>query len=185
MDASELPEIVFDDTRALTLYPRPEPKQAVLILIPRTEDGDELPTFIRPRAGGLQVFYGNFYGLIDADGIVRRGSAQAQWEAMHVMVKPGYWVKVTTPHGYQATETCRIVTLIPAENGGEVREHSDIVNPGDWIVRQPGGELQYIRAAKYSTFYYTQPEAESAGLHLMTPDLFAAWAIEQARALIA
>ncbi len=178
-----LPEVTFDEGQARTIFPKPAPKQAVLITIPLTEDGQELPTIIKPLAGGLQVFYGSFYGLLNSDGDVRRGSARAQWENMHVKVGPGYWVKVTLPKAYQADQACRIVTLIPSAQGGDVvREHSDIVHPGDWIVRQPGGELQYIRAAKYSDFYHTQEEAEALGLQLMTPAEFSAWAIEQARA---
>ena len=180
----DLPAVVFDEDRARFIYPIAEPKLAVLITIPKAEDGQELPTTLQPLAGGLQVFYGSYYGIVNEEGNVRRGSAKAQWENMHVKVGPGYWVKVTLPRAYQSDQTCRIVTLIPSPDGDIVREHNDIVDPGDWIVRQPGGELQYIRAAKFSKFYYSQEGAEERGLHLMTPAEFSAWAIEQARTVL-
>jgi len=184
MAKAELPEVVFDDARAVRLFPRPEPKMAVRIFIPRSESGEELPTAIKPKAGGLQVFYGDFYGLVDEVGDVRRGSAKDQWEVMHVKVDPLHWVKVLTPQGYVAAEPCKIVTRILGQNGDIIPEHFDVVNPGDWIVKQPGGELQYIRAAKYPKFYFTQEEAEERGLGGMGSEEFAAWAVEQARRLI-
>lgn len=184
MDVSQLPEAVFDDSRAMRLFPKPAPKMAVLTLVPRTDDGKELPTFIKPRAGGVQVFYGNYYSLIDHEGVVRRGSAEAQWEAMHARVGPYHWVKIVTPQGYVADRRCRIVTLIPAENGDTVEEHNDEVNLGDWIVRQPGDELQYIRLPKYPSFYYSQAEAEALGLVDMTAEEFSTWAVERAHAMI-
>lgn len=184
MNPDTIPRVVFEFSRARILYPKPEPKHAVLIRIPRTEDGRELPAFIKPRTGGLQVFYGDFYGLVDAEGIVRRGSARAQWEAMHVMVKPGFWVQTATPWGYQVTTTSRIVTPTPSESGETAREQDDVMNPGDWIVRQPGGKLQYIRDAKYKTFYFTHAEAQERGLHRMSPEEFTAWAVGRARSLI-
>lgn len=134
-----IPEVRFNAALGRPIFPRPTPKNAVLVSIPTAQDGAELPTFIRPRWGGVQVFYGDYYAIV-IEGRVAYGSAKEQWEAMHSAVRPGYWVKTAVPLAYMATEACRIVTLIPSDDGG-VREANHVLQPGDWIVSQPGGEL--------------------------------------------
>jgi len=96
MDPSKVPEVRFDAARATRIFPRPVAKNAVLIRIPRTQDGSTLPTFIQAEWGAPQVFYGDYYGIVAA-GEVIYGSAQVQWEDMHSSVEPGYWVKTAVP----------------------------------------------------------------------------------------
>jgi len=163
---------------AMAIFPRPVSKNAVRVPIPRTEDGAEIPTFIRPEWGGVQVFYGDYYAIISSDGVVIYGSAQEQWEAMHTLIRPGYWVKTAIPLAYRAAEACRIVTLIPS-NDGDIREANFVLQPADWIVQQPGGEVQHIKAAKFGTLYFSPGEAEALGLTQMSPQRFAAWAVAQ------
>jgi len=55
------------------------------------------------------------------------------------------------------------------------------VHPGDWIVRQPGGEIQYIRERKYCAAYRTVAEAEALGLYEMIKQgTFSGWVKAQA-----
>ena len=182
MEATDLPEVRFDLEMGAPIYPRPVPKHAIRVPIPRTEDGSEIPTFIKPEWGGVQVFYGDYYGIV-VDGILVYGSAKEQWEAMHTHISPGYWVKTAVPMAYQATQPCRIVTIIPSEDGG-IREASNVVETGDWVVRQPGGEVQRIKAKNYSGLYFTAGEAAKLGLTAMTHEQFASWAVAQVYALV-
>ena len=173
-----VPEVRFDASSATRVFPRPEVKNAVLVKIPRTEDGSEIPTFIKPEWGGVQVFYGDYYGVI-SEGTLAYGSAKEQWEAMHVSLGPGYWVKTAVPTAYKATEPCRIVTLIPNDDGS-IREANYTLQTGDWILRQPGGEVQHVRAAKYEKIYLTENEVAINGLQEMTDAEFGEWALSQA-----
>lgn len=179
MSESQVPEVRFNESNATLIYPRPELKNAVLVRIPLTEDGMVLPTIIKPEWGGVQVFYGSYYAIVK-NGEVIYGSAKEQWDLMHSMVRPGYWVKTAVPTAYQATEACRIVTLIPAEDGN-IREANYVLDAGDWIVRQPGGEVQHIKASKYGGIYFSTKEAAELGLTMMSPEQFARWAVAQVR----
>lgn len=174
-----VPEARFDEFEAVRVFPRPVVKHAVLIPIPRTEDGMDIPTFIRPSWGGRQVFYGDYYGFVK-DGKVDYGSAKEQWEAMHAEIEPGYWVKTGIPTAYQAVAPCRIVTLIPSDDGG-IREANYVLAPGDWVLRQPGGEIQHVKQANYPAIYFTQDEAVELGLTTMTNGSFADWALAHCR----
>jgi hypothetical protein len=176
----EIPEVHFDVSRAQAIYPRPILKNAVLVRIPKTSDGYEIPTFIRPEWDGIQVFYGNYYA-IHKNGEVAYGSAKEQWIAMHSQVRPGLWVKTAIPYAYRATEVCRIITLIPSNDGG-IKEANTILQPGDWIVRQPGGEVQHVKATNYPDIYYSQNEAGELGLTRMSSEDFVQWALTQASA---
>jgi hypothetical protein len=155
---------------------------AALVPIPHAEDGSEITTFIKPEWGGVQVFYGSYYGII-SNGVVIYGSAKDQWEAMHSQVRHEHWVKTAVPLAYQASGPCRIVTLIPADDGG-VREANYTLEPSDWIVRQPGGEVQHVKAAKFGAIYFSHEEAVALGLTGMTSDEFADWAVGQVRRVV-
>lgn len=173
----EIPEVRFDDSIARPIFPRPELKCAVLVHIPQVEDGNELPTFIKPEWGGVQIFFGDYYAIING-GEVIYGSAKEQWEAMHTQITDDRWVKTGIPIAYRATETCRVVTLIP-EKDGSIREASTTLQPGDWVVRQPGGEVQHVKAEKYPKIYFDDHEADALGLTNLTREDFAAWAVSQ------
>lgn len=175
----QIPEVRFDFEQAAPVFPRPAAKTAILIPIPLTEGGDQLPTFIRPEWGGVQVFYGDYYGIV-VDGEAVYGSAEDQWEAMHTQLEPGIWVKTGIPQAYQADAACRIVTLIPEEDGN-VREASYVLSPGDWILRQPGGEVQHVKAKKFGDIYFSPEKADQLGLTDMSQEEFSLWAVKAAR----
>jgi hypothetical protein len=183
-DAS-IPEVRFDHARAQRIFARPDNvKHAVLVTIPSLSGGELLPVFIEPEwseKGNVQrqVFYGAFYAIVDAQGNVIYGSAKDQWELMHTAIRPGgYYVKTCVPRAYQATETCRVVTLIP-QSDGSIKEASYTLEPGNWIVMQPGGEVQHVKAEKYNRIYFTQAEAEELGLTEMSDAEYRDWVIEQ------
>lgn len=168
-----LPVVKFDESRAVRIFPRPELKQAVFVPIPKLEGGVELANYIVPEWGGVQQFLGDYYAVIK-DGKVIYGSAQEQWEVMHVEMIPGLWVKTAIPTAYQATEPCEVITLILNEDNS-VRETSTLLETGDWIVRQPGGEVQHIRQEKKSHIYFTESEAQDLGLTKMNQQEFSTW----------
>lgn len=169
----------FDEDRAIRIFPLPLEKHAALVHIPLTQDGSSIPTFIQPEWGGVQVFYGDYYAIL-RDGEVVYGSAKEQWEAMHTQLLPGVWVKTGVPVAYQATEPTKIVTLIPTEDGaiGSVREAVFVVQPGDWIVRQPGGEIQHIKAAKFEKLYFPPEVVTQVGLDKLSDRAFHEWVLE-------
>ena len=183
MASSPIPEVRFDQEVARPIFPRPVLKHATLVRIPQTDDSAELPTYIKPEWGGVQVFYGDYYGIIgllEGKSVVIYGSAKEQWEAMHTLIVPGYWVKTAVPTAYAATEPCRIVTLIPTDDGS-IREANFILEVGDQIVRQPGGEVQHVKAAKFDGIYFSDSEAQALGLTDMSAEQFAEWAVSQVR----
>jgi hypothetical protein len=174
MTEKDVPEVTFDLERAFPIYPRPELKNAVLIMPPVAVGGGDLITSICPEWGGVQSFLGDFYAIV-REGVVVYGSAKDQWENMHEQIMPGYWVKTAVPLAYQATERCRIITLVPNDLGG-IRETSFTIEASDWIVRQPGGEIQHIKQAKYSTIYFTDAEVWELGLTNISAETFKKWA---------
>lgn len=183
VDQPSVPEVRFDNALGMSIYPRPALKEAVLVSIPRAQDGSELPTVIWAEWEAPQVFYGDYYGIVgivDGRKVIIYGSAKEQWEHMHTQVQPGFWVKTAVPTAYQATGPCRIVTLIPDKNG-DIREANYVLDKGDWIVRQSGGEVQHVKAAKYGGIYYSQEEAAALGLTTMSAEQFAEWAVSQVR----
>lgn len=167
----------------MPIFPRPVAKRAVLVPIPRTLGDNLLPTFIWAEWNDVQVFHGDYYLIVNDDGVGIYGSAQEQWEHMHTRLGGILWVKTAIPLAYQATEVCDIITLIPEEDGS-IREARHTLQPGDWIVRQPGGEVQHILAAKFGGIYFSYAEAQQLGLTRMTQEQFAGWAVAQARAAL-
>lgn len=184
MKSDGIPRVNFDDGRAFPIYPKPVAKHAALVRVPMTDDGFEVPTLIKPEWGGIQNFLGDYYAIIRADGVVRYGSARLQWEAMHTRLAPAYWVKTAVPLAYRATEVCRVVTYVLDQAGDTTREVSCRLEPNDWIVKQPGGEVQHITESKYREAYFSQAEAEALGLPAMSAEEFAAWALAEARPFV-
>ncbi len=186
MEASDVPEVRFDEMSAQPIFPKPVLKRAALVPIPVTDGDQLLPTFIEPEWGGVQVFFGSYYGIlgiVDGKEVVIYGSAKIQWENMHSSVQPGYWVKTAVPTAYRATEPCRIVTLIPQEDGS-ISEANFVLEPGDWIVRQPGGEVQHVKSAKFSGIYFSAEEADELSLTNMSAEQFATWALSRVKDLV-
>lgn len=180
-----LPEARFDESLAVRCFPRPVVKWAVLVPIP-----EEFPTFIRPEWDdtGLnpQVFFGDYYLILDGRGRGRYGSAADQWRNMHRSLPlersfgdriPAMgWVKVLVPEGHEVAFDCELVTLIPTESG-EIRESRKAITAGTLVLRQPGGEFQFVRNEDRAAIYYSAAEAEELGLNAMSADEFAEWAL--------
>lgn len=177
-----IPEITFDETLSERVYPRAELKHATLVRVP-VLDGVPLATYIRPEWGGVQFFQGNYYLIIGEDGAARYGSAYYQWLNMHSEITAGYWVKTAIPTAYQVDRQCRLVTLIPTIEGG-VAETNYVMAPNDWVLRQPGGEIQHVKIVKFPDSYYSREEAADLGLHGMSGKQFRDWAIAQVSSLI-
>ncbi len=137
---------------------------------------------IKLETGGVQVFYGDFYVILQGS-MVRYGSARLQWENMHTEFLPGLWVKTKVPLAYSTDRACRIVTLVEDDDGA-FREMGYDLAPGDWIVRQPGGEVQHIKPHKYPEAYFSEEEALALGLYQLSAEEFAEWAIAQAHATV-
>ncbi len=179
--SDDLPVVKFDDAQAVPIFPRPELKCAVLVVTPRAQDGSELPTVIWAEWGQPQMFLGDFY-LIIRGGVGVYGSAKLQWKNMHTQISSDKWVKTAVPIAYQTTRRCTVVTLIIDEDNS-LREAKTVVESGDWVVKQPGGEIQHIRAAKFPKIYFLANEATELGLVDMSQADFAEWAVAQARAV--
>ena len=125
-----------------------------------------MSTTILAEWGSHQHFIGSFYLIVDpTSGRSKYGSAEQQWLNMHEKIGPDLWVKVTPVAAYAVDQPQVIPTLI--------EEARVTIEEGDWAVRQPGGEVQHIRAEKMPLLYFTSEEAEQLGL---TPDNFADYA---------
>lgn len=179
----DVPEFVFDPTLASVRYPRPEVKTAFRVPIPH-----EYPTFIQPEwdenGASPQTFYGDYYLIVDPKtGRGRYGSAAAQWLNMHRPLDPAVpleWVKVRPPVGYHLPEQRKLVTLIPDKKDGEIRESVKVIDAGTLVLRQPGGEHQFVRPQDEPKTYFTLQEAQDFGLTDMTEQEFGAWALAHA-----
>lgn len=186
--SDKLPEAKFDPTKARPVYPKPQVKFATLVPIPH-----EYPTFIQPEwdTDGTtpQVFYGDYYLILDRNGRGRYGSARDQWENMHRHVPldriiggtPAMaWIKVLVPQGYAVSEECVIITLIPTEDGQDIRESRKAIKSGTLVLQQPGGEFQFVRPQDQATTYYSHEEAQDLRLYDMDQVQFENFVFEQA-----
>jgi hypothetical protein len=183
-----IPEARFDPGRAVPYFPIPVVKFAVLVPI-----YNEFPAYIRPEwdstGDSPQVFIGSYYLIVGTDGQGRYGSAREQWENMHRQLPistiiPGIpdalaWVKVLIPTGYEVDHECALVTLIPTESG-EIRESRKALKPGTLVLRQPGGEFQFVRPEDQSVTYYSPVQATQMGLNRMSVEQFGDWAVKEA-----
>lgn len=95
---------------------------------------------------GQQRFVGAFY--VVADGAGSYGAARNEFEASHTQLEPGRWVRTAPVLAYQAGEESVVDTVI-----GDHLEGSVTARPGDWIVRQPTGELMVIGAEEFARRY--------------------------------
>lgn len=176
----DIPRLEFDEATARTFFPRPVPKNALLFAPPIPEGGGEQATNIRPKWGGVQSFFGQFY-VVGSGSEVGYGSAKIQWELMHRQIDPerlpALWVKVTPVMAYLATGRAMLYTFVHDPSGG-TRETGVEVSPGDWVVQQVGLEVQRIEPSDFSRLYFTEQEAADLGL---TRETFDQWAIRQAR----
>ena len=183
MQESELPEVRFDENRAVPCFPRPEIKYAVLVPFYA-----KFAINIRPEwdkdGKNPQSFIGDFYLIFHKDGRPRYGSAKEQWENMHVRVGAFTWIKVLVPTGYHVDEACNMVTWITDEETGRIEESRTSIEAGTLVIKQPGGEFQFVRPEDEAKTYYTTEEARGLGLHDLTIEEFGRWAVNQAKAMV-
>ncbi len=181
MSETETPVVTFDETRAVRIFPRPELKEAVYVSVAKLDNEFELNTYLRPEWGGVQQMMGDFYAIIK-HGRVVYGSARLQWESMHYQISEDEWVKVGVPLAHPVTERCRVITLI-LQDDATLKEASVELQPGDWIVRQPGGEVQHIMKEKLRQIYFGADEIVEHGFDDMSDEQFRDWVLEHIRAL--
>jgi dTDP-4-dehydrorhamnose reductase len=89
---------------------------------------------------------GDFY--VVAEGTNTYGASRSEFEATHKQVAPNRWIKRESVLAYQATERCKVQTML-----GEQVESDVVAEVGDWIVRQPAGELIVVKSAEFSERY--------------------------------
>lgn len=182
----ELPRVEFDDSRAIRCFPIPNIKWAAKVIIPQG-----YPTFIFPEwakpGDEPQVFASSYYLMLDERGEGRYGSAEAEWLSMHtrlpleavIGVMPAVgWVKTQVPTGYEVSSECLVHTHTETGSRAGLRESWRPVRAGTLVLRQPNGEIQFVRPEDRERTYYSHERATELDLARMTDEQFAAWAVQ-------
>jgi hypothetical protein len=135
MTPDDLPLHTFEERKARRYRPNPElAKTAILVeLTDPTASVEILASF-----GESQTLSGAFY--IVAEGGGSYGSSREEFERSHTQVAPNQYVRAADVLAYRATEPCRVETVL----SDATRETTVVARPGDWIVRQPRGEVLVI-----------------------------------------
>jgi hypothetical protein len=135
MSPDDLPIHTFDERRARRYRPNPAmTKTAILV-----ELADPTATVeIRASFGETQRMSGSFY--VVAEGDRSYGSGREEFERAHTRVGPNQYVREADVLAYRASEACRVETVL----SDDTRESTVVARPGDWIVRQPRGEVLVI-----------------------------------------
>jgi hypothetical protein len=135
MTPDDLPIHTFEERRARRYRPNPElAKTAILVeLADPTASVEILASF-----GEFQTLSGSFYVVAEGDGSY--GSSREEFERAHTKVGPNQYVRAADVLAYRATEPCRVETVL----SDATRETMVVARPGDWIVRQPRGEVLVI-----------------------------------------
>lgn len=132
----------FDGDRASRFTPRPSfVKTAVLVVVVDPEAVTRIRTPF-----GEQSMRGSFYVVAEGNGSY--GAARAEFEASHVEVEPGRWIKSEPVVAYQVDEASAVVTELASG-----RESVVEARPGDWVVRQNSGEAMTIRPDEFNERY--------------------------------
>ena len=133
---------VFDDARARTYLPNPGfTKTAILVDVT-----DESATTTLNTRFGVQRMRGPFY--VVAEDAHSYGASRAEFEQSHVAVAPNRWMRSEPVLAYPADRRCTVETLV-----GAGQEASTVAEPGDWIVRQPSGEVMVVVPASFAERY--------------------------------
>lgn len=111
-------------------------KTAVLVEEPATYE----------TSWGVQEMHGPHYRINLGDE-APYGSEKSRFEAEHVEVDGGYR-KSAVIDAYQVTETTPVTTYLD----GKI-ETENVAEPGDWIVRQPQGEVMVVSTEKFGRLY--------------------------------
>jgi hypothetical protein len=100
---------------------------------------------------GEQQMHGPFYVVAGEEGSY--GAARAEFEQAHRQVGPQEWVRCEPILAYQTAGRCAVVTTIGGQD-----ESTVIAEPGDWIVRQPAGEVMAITPSAFAVRYDPEPD---------------------------
>lgn len=130
----------FDIARASDFLARPIEKTAILVRIPNDE------TVVLEAPFGTQVLRGPFYAV--AEGAGSYGASKDAFESTHRRVGPARWVRSASVSAYQVDENCTVETFVD-----DLHESSVEARPGDWIVRQPTGEVMVITPTAFAERY--------------------------------
>jgi hypothetical protein len=140
----------FDETRARRYRTRSSfVKTAILV---RLVDPSDTVTIRAPF--GPEGMRGEFYIVASEEGSY--GASRTEFEDSHIEVEPNRWVKHATVDAYEATEACRVDTHL----ADGTHEASVEVRPGDWIVRQPAGEVMALDPAAFALRYEAADKPE-------------------------
>jgi hypothetical protein len=133
---------VFDDERARTYPPNPDfTKTAILVDL-----ADESAITTINTRFGIQRMRGPFY--VVAENTHSYGASRAEFEQSHIAVAPNRWMRSEPVLAYPADRRCTVETFV---DGG--REASTVAEPGDWIVRQPSGEVMVVAPTSFAERY--------------------------------
>lgn len=139
---SSPPEHVFDEALARWYLPRHDHvKTAILVVV---ADPDAV-TVIR-TSFGEQTMRGAFYAVSEGNGSY--GATQEQFERTHERLSATTWRKSAPVLAYPADGACRVDTYV-----ADTREASIVARPGDWIVRQAGGEVMVLSPEAFEERY--------------------------------
>ncbi len=141
--AEDIPLHQFDEARAQQ-YSASSTFTKTAILVP-VADPEAKVTIDAPF--GLEVMKGEFYVVASPEGPY--GAAKVEFEAAHVEVEPNRWQKRGTVLAYKTTARCRVETWL-ADGTHETTVDAE---PGDWIVRQPAGEVIVVEPKSFATRY--------------------------------
>lgn len=103
---------------------------------------------------GPQRMRGAFYAVAEGEGSY--GAAREEFEAHHQRVGPSRWIKRGRVEAYRALSRCIVHTVL--SNGMD--ETTVEADQGDWIVRQPDGELTVLDAASFAERYRPAPTSD-------------------------
>jgi hypothetical protein len=96
---------------------------------------------------GAEVMKGAFYIVASPQGSY--GAARAEFEDTHVEVEPCRWVKRARVQAYQTAKPCRVETWL----ADGTHEGTVDAKPGDWIVKQDGGEVMVLTDNDFAARY--------------------------------
>lgn len=144
----DAPALKFDAKAAKTYAPRPVERQATIVEAP----ADKITTITAPD-GTTMTFRGSWV-KVEEPGQPGKfyGSALDEWRDMYEEVpgKPGSWVKVAPVKAYQYHGPPKLLTTSSRSVEGE---KITLVQDGDWVVQQKGGEVQRLFDERFQQLY--------------------------------
>lgn len=144
----DVPALKYDARAARVYTPRPDVVRKAEII---DRPSGTVSEVVAPD-GEVMRFDGP-YALVEEPGRPGQhyGVALDEWRATYSQVpgKPGSWVKTAEVKAYRHTGEPRLVTTTI---DGKV-ERVNVAHEGDWIVRNPGGEIQVVADEQFQRLY--------------------------------